>query len=210
MKAQSEGQSQIRLASAIASGVITIAVAVAALFLPLVQSIPKAGFLGLLLSVAGFVEVALGLVLRGEEFGKAAIASGLVTVTVGLTFAIAPNAGFYPVAPAMGVWLGLSGACMLLGALALKGRGTGSWLVATGGIDILLGILLYKGLRITSLAYILFGPSPQMVATLALVVALSLTVRGVCQIAIGVIERRPAAKGACARAGQDSGGGGAR
>jgi len=142
MKDQSSGRLEKRSgAIAFGSGALTVAMAIAALFLPLVQSIPKAAFLGSLLLVAGLAEVALGIHRSRDEFGKAAIASGLITAVVGLIFVTSPGLGFYPVAPAVAIWLGLSGACMLIAALALEGHWIRSWLAATGMIDVLLGVL---------------------------------------------------------------------
>jgi len=58
------------------------------------------------------------------------------------------------------------------------------WLGATGGMDLLLGVLLVSGLPIAMLVVTLFGPTAPIIASFSYVLAASLIVTGLAEIAI--------------------------
>lgn len=171
---------------ALGSGMVTFLVALAAAFLPLLESIPKGAFLGALLLVAGLIELAFAGPRVRDPVGTAAAASGGITALAGLLFILVPNAGFFPVAPVITAWLLVRGACVLALTLPIRGTWTRSWLLLSGGVDILLGLLLAKGIRATAFVSVLFGPTREMVASFALILALSFAFTGIAQIAIGL------------------------
>jgi len=177
---------------ALASGVATLLIGVAAGLLPLVESLPRSLFLGSLLIAEGVVELVFGTPRRHSPAGRAAATAGLVTAFAGLIFITHPTAGFFPAAPAIAVWLLVRGLCVLVQALPVSSPWIRLWLVTTGGVDLLLGLLLASGLRITSLVAVLFGSTREMVASFALILALSFVVAGIAQIAVGLRrEERP-------------------
>lgn len=187
---RSETTAAAPAALALGSGIATLLVALAAGFLPLVESMPMVLFLGLLLLAAGIAELALGRPRRHTPVGRAANLSAIITTLAGLIFVLRPNAGFFPAAPAIAAWLLIRGLCVLAATLPV-GTWARAWLLLTGGVDVLLGLLLANGLRVTMFIAVLFGPTREMVASLALILALSFAVTGIAQIAIGGWQRPP-------------------
>jgi len=66
----------------------------------------------------------------------------------------------------------------------------GIWLFIAAAADILLGLLLMMGLRITTFIAVLLGPTFEMIASFALVLAVSFAFTGISQIAISIIQRQ--------------------
>ena len=175
---------------ALVSGWMTILVALGAALLPLVDTLPRTAFLGSLLLVASLVELVFGAPRLRDPVGRASAVSGAITALAGILFLLSPDAGFFPVAPAVTAWLLVRGGCVLALALPLSNHPSRWWLLASAGVDILLGLLLLSGLRITTLSVLLFGPTRAMVASFALILALSFAVTGLVQVASGLERRR--------------------
>ena len=174
----------------LASGLFTIALAAAALMLPLIEWAPKGGLVGWLLLLAGISELTFGWKRGLDAVGKAAVGSGLVTGLAGLLFVVNPLAGYFPVANIVVAWLLLRGSWVLaMGSRARHDR-LGTWLVLSGAADVLLGLVLIVGLQVSALVVALFGPTAEVVAQFALILAASLLVTGVSQIAIAFTQRR--------------------
>ena len=172
----------------LASGLFTILLGSAALLLPLVESAPKGGLVGWLLFLAGISEFTFGRKRGFDAIGKAAMGSGLLTGLAGLLFVANPLSGYFPVANIVLAWLLLRGAWMLV--MASRARGYRPWLALSGAADVLLGLVLLLGLQVAALVVALFGPTPEVVAQFALILAASLLVTGVLQIAIALTQRR--------------------
>lgn len=174
----------------LASGLFTILLAAAALLLPLVESAPRGGLVGWLLFLAGISEFIFGWKRGRDSIGQAAIGSGLVTALAGLVFVANPLSGYFPVANVVVAWLLVRGLWVLVMARRARGYRLGPWLALSGGADVLLGLLLILGLQVSALVVTFFGPTPEVVAKFALILAASLFVTGISQVAIALAQRR--------------------
>lgn len=174
----------------LASGFVTLLLAVAALSLPLVESAARGDLVGWLLLLAGVSEFIFGWKRGPDPVGKGAMGSGLVTGLVGLLFVARPLSGYFPVASLVVAWLLLRGSWILVVAWRARGSRLGPWLWLSGAADVLLGFILIVGLQISALVVTLFGPTPEVVAKFALILAASLLVTGISQVGIAVSQRR--------------------
>ena len=172
------------------SGLVTIVLAAAALFLPVLDSAPKGGLVGWLLFLAGCAELAFGSRRGGDVVGRTAIVSGLITAVAGLIFIFNPFARYFPVANVVMAWLLGRGAFVLIMSLRSGESGTRAWLALGGVVDLLLGVVLVVGLPVAALVVSLFGPTREIVANFSLILAISFAVTGLSQIAIGLARRR--------------------
>lgn len=170
------------------SGVVTLLLALAALFLPFVENVPKSGFVGWLLVLAGSVEFLSGLKRRRSLSGRAAFIAGMITALSGGLFVVLPPAGYLPVANVVIAWLLLRGA-WLLGCAWRARRTVGVWVAFSGTADLLLGLALMLNLSIGSLVLTLFGATAELVTSFAVIFAASFIATGISQIVIGLSER---------------------
>jgi len=173
------------------SGIFTIFLALAAFLLPLVEWMPKGGLVGWLLLLAGIAELIFG---RKRDLGvpaRAAIGSGFLTALAGLFFIANPLAGYLSVATIVMAWLILRGGWMLAVALLARRKDeVAAWLTLSGAADMILGFALVIGVQVTALVVTLFGPTPEIVARFALILAASFLMTGVSQVGIARIQRR--------------------
>ena len=68
----------------------------------------------------------------------------------------------------------------------------GRWLAISAATDFALGLLLLVGLSISTLIVTLFGPTPELVASFAWILALSFVVTGMLLLEIASCEREAA------------------
>ena len=78
---------------------------------------------------------------------------------------------------------------MLAMALRARRQTSSLWLGLTGAVDVLLGFALLSGLHVAVLVYLLFGPTREIVAQFALILAASFLVTGISQLGISLAER---------------------
>lgn len=173
----------------LASGLLTMLLAVAAFFLPNVGWAPKGGLVGWLLFLAGLFELALGTKRRRDAVSKAAIAAGFITAAAGTVLIVSPASSFFSVANIVTIWLLLRAALVLGAAFRVGGSGLGRWVALTGLVDMLLGGLLATGMPVAVFVTTIFGATYQLVASFAVVLSLSFAVTSVSQIAIALTER---------------------
>ena len=173
----------------LASGCLTLLLAVVAFFLPDLDWLPRSGVVGWLLLLAGTAELAFGWKRGLDSLGQAAVGSGLITALAGLLFAANPLAGYFPVRNVVMAWLFVRGTWMLVMALRARGPRLMQLLALSGGTDVLLGLALLGNLPVAVLVVTLFGPTPEIVARFALLLAASFAVTALCQIAIALLER---------------------
>ena len=171
------------------SGLVTAALATIAFFLPDIAWLPRGGLVGWLLLLAGLAELALGARRGFDPVGKAAFGSGLLTALAGLLFVANPGAGYFPVANVITGWLLVRGGWMLAMAMRLRSSQPRLWLATTGVTDLLLGFVLIAGLPVSSLVVTIFGPTREIVAKFALILAASFAVTAIAQIAIALAQR---------------------
>jgi uncharacterized membrane protein HdeD (DUF308 family) len=174
----------------LASGVFTLLLAAAAFLLPVAETVPKGGVVGWLLLLAGLAEFTFGWKRGLDRIGKAAVGSGAITALAGLLFVANPLADYFPVANVVMAWLLVRGSWVLAMGMKARSDRLGLWLVLSGAVDVLLGILLLVGLQLAVFVIAVFGPTREVVAQFALILAFSFIFAAVSQIAVARLERR--------------------
>ena len=166
------------------AGFAIIALAAGAALLPVEKGI-SSDVLGALLIAAGFIEVVAGSLRR--QVRVPAMAVGVVTVLAGLLFTINPETRFFPTVMPIAGWLVLR--CLLLGYASTHARGSvRRWMAYSAGMDLLLAILLIAGLSIASVVVNLFGPTAQLIASFAWILAASFVVNGLMLLEVASCE----------------------
>lgn len=175
----------------LASGLFTLLLAVCAILLPDIQWAPRGSLVGWLLLLAGIAELAFAIGRRSDPVGQASLGSGLLTAAAGALFIAIPSAGYFQVTNVVTAWLVIRGAWMLAMSVRVRRSVARTWLAASGVTDILLGLVLVAGLPVSALVVGLFGPTREIVARFALILAVSFAVTGLSQIAIALARRDP-------------------
>jgi uncharacterized membrane protein HdeD (DUF308 family) len=179
------GALRIRLA-----GVALLALGLAALFLPLiVDRRPGAALVGWLLLAAGVAELLAGSARAPPEPRRRAMLVGAVTSLAGLLFLVDIYMPFMTAGYIVMAWLFVRGGLLL--RLAACSAGAARNVVRFGGFaDLILGLILLVGLPVSALVVALFGPTPELVASFALVFAASFLVTGLMLLFLSAAERR--------------------
>jgi hypothetical protein len=165
---------RIRARGTRVAGVAIILLSVGAAFLPAGKSI-SSDMIGALLIAAGLIELIAGSLRHGAR--PFAMAAGGVTALAGLLFVTDPETHFFPrVVPIIG-WL-LVRSVILIVASRESGGSVRKWTAVSAGMDFLLAVLLVAGLSISTIVVSLFGPTPELVASFAWVLAASFVING--------------------------------
>jgi uncharacterized membrane protein HdeD (DUF308 family) len=166
------------------AGIAIILLAGGAALLPIDKGI-SSDTLGALLIAGGFVEVVAGS-LR-QQVRSLAMAAGIITALAGLLFVINPETHFFPTVWPIVAWLVLR--CLIVGYSSTLAHGSvRRWTAYSAGMDLLLGALLIAGLTTSALVVSLFGPTPQMIASFAWVLAASFIVNGLMLLEVASCE----------------------
>lgn len=153
-------------------GVLLLAVSLIVLLNPLVAGVATGLILGVILVVYGAAAIAAGWTSLSTRARWTEIILGLVALLAGI-FAIAdPIAGALSLVWGIGLWLLVSGGFQI--AFALKARHDRGWRLFLGVLDMVLGLILLLSNAAVGLAF------------LAMVVAISLTVRGIFLIVLAL------------------------
>jgi len=170
------------------AGILVILLGVGAAFLPAGKTIPSAMIGGLLIA-AGLIETLAGSLRR--QVRLLAMAAGIVTALAGLLFVLNPETHFFPsVWPIIGWLLARS---VILAAEAIETRGSVRTCTAlSAGMDFLLAILVITGLSVSTIVVSLFGPTRELVAAFAWVLAASFVVNGLMLLEVASCEREAA------------------
>jgi hypothetical protein len=157
----------------------------AAALLPAGKTIPS-DMIGGLLVAGGMLELVAGSLRR--EARSFAMTAGGVTALAGLLFILNPETHFFPtVVPIIG-WL-LVRSLILVGALTESAGSVRIWTAISAGMDFLLAVLLITGLSISTIVISLFGPTAELVAAFAWVLAASFVVNGLQLLEVASCER---------------------
>ena len=171
------------------AAVAVILLGVGAALLPAGKTI-HSDLIGGLLVAAGLIEAIAGSMRR--EARPFAMASGVVTTLAGLLFVLNPETHFFPsVWPVIG-WL-LIRSLILVGALTETAGSVRRWTAISAGMDFLLAVLLIAGLSTSTIVVSLFGPTRELVASFAWVLAASFVVNGLMLLEVASCERDAAA-----------------
>jgi uncharacterized membrane protein HdeD (DUF308 family) len=171
------------------AGIVIILLSIGAALLPAGKTI-SSDMIGGLLIAAGLIETMAGSLRRGSR--PFAMAAGIVTALAGLLFVLSPEAHFFPrVMPVVG-WL-LVRALILVAALTRTNGSVRRWTAISAGMDFLLGVLLLAGLSLSTIVISMFGPTRELVASFAWVLAASFVVNGLMLLEVASCERENAA-----------------
>jgi hypothetical protein len=171
------------------AGLAIILLGAGAALLPAGKTIPS-DMIGGLLIAGGLIELVAGSLRR--EARSFAMAAGGVTALAGLLFVLNPETHFFPtVVPIIG-WL-LVRSLILVGALTESGGSVRLWTALSAGMDFLLAVLLITGLSISTIVISVFGPTAELVAAFAWVLAASFVVNGLLLLEVASCERDAAA-----------------
>jgi uncharacterized membrane protein HdeD (DUF308 family) len=176
---------QMRARGLRVAGIVIILLGAGAALLPAGKTIPS-DMIGGLLVAAGLIETVAGSLRR--QVRSFAMAAGVVTALAGLLFILNPETHFFPtVWPIIG-WLVLR--AVILGAEAVETRGSvRSWTALSAGMDFLLAMLLMTGLSVSTIVVSVFGPTRELVAAFAWVLAASFVVNGLMLLEVASCER---------------------
>jgi hypothetical protein len=156
------------------AGIAIILLAGGAALLPAGKSL-SSDMIGGLLVAAGLIEAVAGSLRR--EVRPFAMAAGGVTALAGLLFLLNPETHFFPtVTPVIG-WLLARSVILAIASGESKGS-VRTWTGLSAGMDFLLAVLLIAGLSISTIVISIFGPTVELVATFAWVLAASFVVTG--------------------------------
>jgi uncharacterized membrane protein HdeD (DUF308 family) len=158
-----------------------------AALLPVVDGAASAAVVGSLLLVAGLVEALAGK-LHQQAKGLSALA-GVVTSFAGLLFVFNPIGHFFPTATLVTGWLIVRSVILLFTGRYSSGS-VRMWTLTSAAMDFFLAVILLVGLSISSLVVTLFGPTAEVVAGFAWILALSFVVTGAMLLEIAACERR--------------------
>lgn len=167
------------------AGIAIILLGVGAALLPAGKTI-SSDMIGGLLIAAGLIETVAGSLRR--ESRAFAMAAGVVTALAGLLFIVNPETHFFPtVWPIIG-WLLIRSVILAYASTHLTGS-VRIWMGVSAGMDFLLAALLIAGLSIATIIVSLFGPTPQLIASFAWVLAASFVVNGLLLLEVASCER---------------------
>jgi uncharacterized membrane protein HdeD (DUF308 family) len=166
------------------AGIAIILLSAGAVFMPAGKRISP-DMIGGLLIAAGLIEAVAGS-LR-HEVRTLAMAAGGVTALAGLLFLVNPETHFFPSVTPVIAWLLLRS--IILAVSTTESRGSvRMWTGISATVDVLLAILLITGLSVSTLVISVFGPTPEMVASFAWVVAASFVANGLLLLEVASCE----------------------
>lgn len=171
------------------AAIVIMLLGAGAALLPAGKTIPS-DMIGGLLIAAGLIETVAGSLRR--EVRTLAMAAGAVTAFAGLLFILNPETHFFPtVWPIVG-WLAVRSAILAGEAIETR-ESVRTWTAMSAGMDFLLAILLITGLSVSTIVVSVFGPTRELVAAFAWVLAASFVVNGLMLLEVASCESDAAA-----------------
>ncbi len=174
------------------AGVAIILLGAGAAALPFLDRNSGNQLIGVLLLAAGLVEMFAATLRDQTRF--LALVAGAVTTVAGVLFLIDTGTRFLPTITIVTAWL-LIRSLILAVTTALAHGSVKRWVAISAATDFALGLLLLVGLSISTLIVTLFGPTPQMVASFAWILAISFVMTGILLLEIASCERGSASDG---------------
>ena len=173
------------------AGIAIILLGVGAALMPAGKSL-SSDVIGALLIAAGLIETVAGSLRR--DVRAYAMAAGGVTAFAGLLFILNPETHFFPTVVPIIAWLLIRSAILAYASTHLKGS-VRTWMGLSAGMDFVLAALLIAGLSVATIIVSIFGPTPQMIASFAWVLAASFVVNGLLLLEVASCERTNGARG---------------
>lgn len=171
-----------------AAGIAIILLGIGAALLPASERV-SSELIGALLVAAGLVEGVAGSMRR--EARPVMVAAGCVTALAGLLLVLNPTTHFFPHVSLVVAWLVLRGLILAL-AIRLTSGTVRAWTAISAGLDLLLGLLLFAGLSISTLVVSIFGPTEPLIASFAWFLSASFIVNGLLLLEVSSCEATPA------------------
>ncbi len=135
-------------------GVLLIIAGILAVLMPGIAALATALFLAWLLIFGGVFEIAYAVHTRASGGLGWKLASGILTLLLGIAILAVPLAGVASLALLVGVFLFVGGLARAVLALQLKPRRGWSWVLFDGLLAVALAILIVLGWPQSSLAFI--------------------------------------------------------
>jgi uncharacterized membrane protein HdeD (DUF308 family) len=167
------------------AGIAIILLGAGAALLPAGKTIPS-DMIGGLLIAAGLIETVAGTLRR--QVRPYAMVAGIVTAMAGLLFVLNPETHFFPTVWPIAGWLVVRS--VVLAAAATETRGSvRTWTALSAGMDFLLAVLLITSLSVSTIVVSVFGPTRELVAAFAWILAASFVVNGLMLLEVASCER---------------------
>lgn len=170
-----------------ACGVVILLLSAGSGLLPILDHGAGAAIVGRLLIAAGLTEIFAGALHR-QARGLSMLA-GLATALAGLMIGFNPAANFSSTAMVVTGWLLVRGAILMFAGLQSSGSAR-TWTLFSAAMDLFLAIVLVIGVSIATLVLTLFGPTSDVVAGFAWILALSFVVTGSMLLEIASCEKQ--------------------
>jgi predicted cation transporter len=183
--AQSDVASRARARGIRVAGFAIIGLGAGAALMPAGKSL-SSNVIGALLVAAGLIEIVAGSLRR--DVRAYAMAAGGITTLAGLLFVLNPETHFFPMVTPIVAWLLIRSLILAYAATHVRGS-VRTWMALSGGMDFVLAALLIAGLSITSVVVSVFGPTPQLIASFAWVLAASFVVNGLLLLEVASCVR---------------------
>lgn len=168
------------------AGIAIILLAAGAALVPAEKHLSP-DIVGGLLIGTGLIEAVAGSLRR--DVRPFAMAAGAVTALAGLLFIVNPVTHFFPIVTPVIAWLLLR--CLILAVATRELEGSVRiWTALSAGVDFLLALLLIAGLSVSTLVITVFGPTPELIASFAWILAASFIVNGLLLLEVSNCERR--------------------
>ena len=167
------------------AGFAIILLAAGAALLPAEKGI-SSDVLGALLLAGGLIETVAGSLRR--ETRILAMTAGVITAVAGLLFLLNSDARFFPTVNIVIGWLFLRAIVLGVTCTQLEG-GMRRWTIIAAITDFALGLIMLIGLSLSTAVVLIFGPTPEIVATFAWVLALSFVATGTLLLEVASCER---------------------
>ena len=172
-----------------AAGVAIILLGIGSALVPAADRLKGTAVIGGLLLVAGVIELLAGS-LR-PLVRPYAMAAGGVTALAGLLFIINPTTHFLATVTLVIGWLFIRSMILIYASQHSRGS-VRTWMGLSAGMDFLLGVLLIAGLSVATVIISIFGPTPEVTASFAWVLAASFAVTGSLLLEVASCEREAA------------------
>jgi uncharacterized membrane protein HdeD (DUF308 family) len=135
-------------------GILLIVAGVLAVLMPGIAALATALVFGWLLVMSGVFEIVYAIQTRGHDGFGWKVASGILTLLLGVAIVIVPLAGVASLALLVGAFLFAGGVARTLLAFRLRPRGGWGWVLFDGLLSIGLAVLIVIGWPASSLAFI--------------------------------------------------------
>jgi len=135
-------------------GILLIVAGVLAVLMPGIAALATALVFGWLLVMSGVFEIVYAIQTRGHDGFGWKLASGILTLLLGLAIVIVPLAGVASLALLVGAFLFAGGITRTMLSFRLRPRSGWGWVLFDGLLSIGLALLIVAGWPTSSLAFI--------------------------------------------------------